>query len=157
MIEKGVGACNYYALRKILEFHKFLVKSGAYYSFSKVLCDTFGLPEKKMFKDGIDEILKDKMGQFVAFLKEAGCYSIVSPDKVTREEGAIVLGIVSILTYGLKKGIERLEAANCENHSLSNFEVLVHTAAEEKYISEADINKVLKFQKDPSDESWMNA
>ena len=90
MIEKGVGACNYYALRKILEFHKFLIKSGAYYSFSKVLCDTFGLPEKKMFKDGIDEILKDKMGQFVAFLKEAGCYSIVSPDKVTREEGAIV-------------------------------------------------------------------
>jgi len=76
---------------------------------------------------------------------------------VLREEGAIVLGIVSIFTYGLKKGIDRLAEANCENHSLSNFETLVHTAAEEKYISDADINKVLKFQQNPSDESWMNA
>ena len=76
---------------------------------------------------------------------------------VLREEGAIVLGIVSIFTYGLKKGIERLEEAKCENHSLSNFETLVHTAAEEKYISDADINKILKFQQNPSDESWMNA
>ncbi|MCR5705687.1 MAG: orotate phosphoribosyltransferase [Acholeplasmatales bacterium] len=76
---------------------------------------------------------------------------------VLREEGAIVLGIVSIFTYGLKKGIDRLAEANCENHSLSNFETLVHTAAQEKYISDADINKVLKFQQNPSDESWMNA
>ena len=76
---------------------------------------------------------------------------------VLREEGAIVLGIVSIFTYGLKKGIDRLAEANCENHSLSNFETLVHTAAEEKYISDADINKVLKCQQNPSDESWMNA
>ncbi len=76
--------------------------------------------------------------------------------EVLREEGAIVLGIVSIFTYGLKKGIERLEAANCENHSLSNFETLVHTAAEENYISKEDISKVLKFQQNPSDESWMN-
>ncbi len=75
--------------------------------------------------------------------------------EVLREEGAIVLGIVSIFTYGLKKGIERLEAANCENHSLSNFETLVHTAAEENYISKEDINKVLKFQQNPNDESWM--
>ncbi len=76
--------------------------------------------------------------------------------EVLREEGAIVLGIVSIFTYGLKKGIERLEAANCENHSLSNFETLVHTAAEENYISKEDITKILKFQQNPSDESWMN-
>jgi orotate phosphoribosyltransferase len=76
--------------------------------------------------------------------------------EVLREEGANVLGIVSIFTYGLKKGIERLEAANCENHSLSNFETLVHVAAEENYISDSDKAKVLKFQKDPSDESWMN-
>ena len=76
--------------------------------------------------------------------------------EVLREAGANVLGIVSIFTYGLKKGIERLEAANCENHSLSNFETLVHVAAEENYISDSDKAKVLKFQKDPSDESWMN-
>ena len=76
---------------------------------------------------------------------------------VLREAGAEVLGIVSIFTYGLKKGIERLEAAKCENHSISNFETLVDVAAKEKYISEADIKKVLKFQSNPNDPSWMEA
>ena len=75
--------------------------------------------------------------------------------EVLREAGANVLGIVSIFTYGLQKGIDRLNAANCENHSLSNFETLVEVAAKEKYISEADIKKALKFQKNPSDASWM--
>ena len=75
--------------------------------------------------------------------------------EVLREAGANVLGIVSIFTYGLTKGIERLAAANCENHSISNFETLVKVAAEQKYISESDIAKVLKFQKNPSDPSWM--
>ena len=74
---------------------------------------------------------------------------------ILRESGANVLGIASIFTYGLKKGIERFEAANVINHSLSNFEVLVKVAAEEKYISESDIAKVLKFQANPSDPSWM--
>ena len=74
---------------------------------------------------------------------------------ILRESGANVLGIASIFTYGLKKGIERLEAANVINHSLSNFEVLTKVAAEENYISEADIAKVLKFQANPSDPSWM--
>ena len=74
---------------------------------------------------------------------------------ILRESGANVLGIASIFTYGLKKGIERLEAANVINHSLSNFEVLVKVAAEEKYISESDIAKALKFQANPSDPSWM--
>ena len=75
--------------------------------------------------------------------------------EVLREAGANVLGIVSIFTYGLTKGIERLAAANCENHSISNFETLVQVAAEQNYISESDIKKVLKFQKNPSDPSWM--
>ena len=75
--------------------------------------------------------------------------------EVLREAGANVLGIASIFTYGLQKGIDRLAAANVINHSLSNFETLVKVAAEENYISDADINKVLKFQKNPSDPSWM--
>ena len=75
--------------------------------------------------------------------------------EVLREAGANVLGIVSIFTYGLTKGIERLAAANCENHSISNFETLVEVAAEQNYISKEDIQKVLKFQKNPSDPSWM--
>ena len=74
---------------------------------------------------------------------------------ILRESGANVLGIASIFTYGLKKGLARLEAANVINHSLSNFEVLTKVAAEENYISEADIAKVLKFQANPSDPSWM--
>lgn len=75
--------------------------------------------------------------------------------EVLREAGANVLGIASIFTYGLQKGLDRLEAAKVENHSLSNFETLVQVAATEKYISHADIQKVLKFQKNPNDASWM--
>lgn len=74
---------------------------------------------------------------------------------ILREEGAEVLGIVSIFTYGLTKGIEKLKADNCENHSLSNFETLIKIAHEENYIAEKDIEKLLKFQKNPSDPSWM--
>ena len=75
---------------------------------------------------------------------------------VLREAGANVLGIASIFTYGLKKGLDRLEAANVINHSLSNFETLVNVAAEENYISQNDIAKILKFQSNPSDPSWMD-
>ena len=76
--------------------------------------------------------------------------------EVLREAGANVLGIASIFTYGLKKGLDRLAAANVINHSLSNFETLVNVAAEENYISQNDIAKILKFQSNPSDPSWMD-
>ena len=75
--------------------------------------------------------------------------------EVLREAGCNVLGIASIFTYNLKKGIDRLQAANVINHSLSNFETLVKVASEENYIAESDINKILKFQANPSDPSWM--
>ncbi len=75
--------------------------------------------------------------------------------EVLREAGCNVLGIASIFTYNLKKGIDKLASANVINHSLSNFETLVKVAAEENYISESDIKKVLKFQQNPSDPSWM--
>lgn len=77
--------------------------------------------------------------------------------EVLRTAGANVLGIASIFTYGLQKGLDRLAASNVENHSLSNFETLVQVAAEENYISKEDIEKVLKFQKNPNDPSWMEA
>ena len=76
--------------------------------------------------------------------------------EVLREAGANVLGIASIFTYGLKKGLDRLAAAHVINHSLSNFETLVNVAAEENYISQNDIAKILKFQSNPSDPSWMD-
>ncbi|MEE5995926.1 MAG: orotate phosphoribosyltransferase [Candidatus Enteromonas sp.] len=74
---------------------------------------------------------------------------------ILREAGAEVMGIVSIFTYNLQKGLDKLAAGKCENHSLSNFETLVSVAAKENYISEADIKKLLAFQKNPSDPSWM--
>ena len=75
---------------------------------------------------------------------------------ILREAGCNVLGIASIFTYNLKKGTERLQAANVINHSLSNFEVLAKVAAENNYIEEKDLAKVLKFQSNPSDPSWMD-
>ena len=75
---------------------------------------------------------------------------------ILREAGCNVLGIASIFTYNLKKGITRLQEANVENHSLSNFEVLAKVAAENNYIEEKDLAKVLKFQSNPSDPSWMD-
>ena len=75
--------------------------------------------------------------------------------EVLREAGCNVLGIASIFTYNLQKGKDKLAQANVINHSLSNFETLVEVAAEENYISKNDIKKILKFQSNPSDPSWM--
>lgn len=75
---------------------------------------------------------------------------------VLREAGCNVLGIASIFTYNLQKGLTRLKEANVINYSLSNFETLVEVAASENYISTKDINKILKFQQNPSDPSWMD-
>lgn len=81
--------------------------------------------------------------------------SVLEVVDVLREAGAEVLGIASIFTYGLQKGIDRLAEANVKNVSLSNFDVLAEVAAKEGYISESDIKKLLAFRKNPSDPSWM--
>ncbi len=75
--------------------------------------------------------------------------------EVLREAGADVLGIVSIFTYGMQKGVDRLAAANVVNHSLSNLDALVEVAVDEGYIKEEDKAKLLSFRANPSDESWM--
>ncbi|MBQ2650243.1 MAG: orotate phosphoribosyltransferase [Clostridia bacterium] len=80
--------------------------------------------------------------------------SAIDVVNVLREHGAEVMGIVSIFTYGLQKGIDRLAAANVENTSLSNYNALVAVAVETGYIAESDIKKLEAFQKNPSDESW---
>lgn len=82
--------------------------------------------------------------------------SAIDVVNVLRENGAEVMGIVSIFTYGLQKGIDRLAAANVENTSLSNYNALVAVAAETGYIAESDIKKLEAFQKNPSDESWQS-
>ena len=71
-----------------------------------------------------------------------------------REAGAEVLGIVSIFTYGMKKSVERLAAANVVNHSLSNLDALVEVAAETGYITPDWKSRILQFRDNPSDENW---
>ena len=81
--------------------------------------------------------------------------SVLEVVDVLREAGAEVLGIASIFTYGMQKGLDRLAAANVVNHSLSNFDALCEAAAEEGYIQPADVEKLIKFRNNPSDESWI--
>ena len=83
--------------------------------------------------------------------------SVIEVVNVLREAGAEVLGIVSIFTYGMKKGIERLAAANVTNHSLTDFDTVAEVAAEEGYIKPDDVKRLIAFRNDPSDESWIGA
>jgi orotate phosphoribosyltransferase len=80
------------------------------------------------------------------------CIEVVN---VLREAGADVLGIVSIFTYGMKKGLERLAAAEVKNVSLCDLDTLVEVAAEKAYIAPEDKERLIKFRNNPSDESWM--
>ena len=81
--------------------------------------------------------------------------SVLEVVNVLREAGAEVLGIVSIFTYGMKKGLERLAAAKVKNVSLTNFDVIAQVAAEQKYIKPEYVARLLQFRNDPSDESWI--
>jgi orotate phosphoribosyltransferase len=81
--------------------------------------------------------------------------SVIEVVNVLREAGANVLGIVSIFTYGMQKGLDRLAAANVKNISLTNFDVIAEVAAEEGYIKPEDVEKLIKFRNNPSDESWI--
>ena len=81
--------------------------------------------------------------------------SVIEVVNVLREAGADVLGVVSIFTYGMKKGIERLAAANVKNVSLTNFDAIAEVAAAEGYIKKEDIARLIAFRNNPADESWI--
>ena len=81
--------------------------------------------------------------------------SCVEVVEALREAGAEVLGVASIFTYGLRKGLDRLAAAGVVNHSLSNFDAVCAVAAQEGKIRPEDIERLKKFRDDPSDESWL--
>ena len=81
--------------------------------------------------------------------------SVLEVVNVLREAGAEVLGIVSIFTYGMKKGLERLAAADVKNVSLTDFDTIAAVAAEEGYIQPEDIARLIAFRNNPSDESWI--
>ena len=99
---------------------------------------------------------------------EPGCKVVVIEDLIStagsaievvdalREAGAEVLGIVSIFTYGMKKGLDRLSAAGVVNYSLSNLDALVEVAAQEGRIDPVWKERILQFRDNPSDESWIN-
>ena len=81
--------------------------------------------------------------------------SAIDVVEALREAGAEVLGIVSIFTYGMQKGLDRIAAAGTENHSLCNLDALVEVAAEEGYIRPQDRERIIRFRNNPSDESWI--
>ncbi|MDE6008618.1 MAG: orotate phosphoribosyltransferase [Muribaculaceae bacterium] len=100
---------------------------------------------------------KLEKGQKVVVIEDlistaGSCIEVV---EALREAGADVLGVVSIFTYGMQKGLDRLEAAGVTNYSLSNFNTLCEVAVEEKYITPEEEIKLKKFMANPSDESWM--
>ena len=101
---------------------------------------------------------KLEQGQKVVVIEDlistgGSCIEVVN---ALREAGAEVLGVASIFTYGMKKGLERLKEAGVVNYSLSNLDALVEVAAEEGYIEPGDKARLLKFRDNPSDESWMD-
>ena len=81
--------------------------------------------------------------------------SVIEVVNVLREAGAGVLGVVSIFTYNMQKGLDCLKAADVENHSLTNFDIIAQVAAEEGYIRPQDVQRLIAFRNDPSDESWI--
>ena len=96
----------------------------------------------------------DKVVVIEDLISTAGsCIDVV---EALREAGAEVLGVVSIFTYGMQKGLDRMQAAGVVNYSLSNLDALVEVAAEEGYIRPEDKARLIAFRNDPSDESWMN-
>ena len=81
------------------------------------------------------------------------CIEVVN---ALREAGAEVLGVASIFTYGMKKGVERMAEAGVKNVSLTNLDTIAQVGAEEGYIAPEDVSRLLKFRDNPSDESWIN-
>ena len=83
--------------------------------------------------------------------------SVIEVVEALREEGAEVLGVVSIFTYGMKKGLERLASANVKNVSLTDFDEIANIAAQEGYIEKEAVQRLIAFRNNPSDESWIKA
>ena len=82
--------------------------------------------------------------------------SVIDTVEALREAGADVLGVVSIFTYGMQKGLDRLAEAQVKNVSLTNFDTIAAIAAEEGYIGKSDVERLIAFRNNPSDESWIN-
>ena len=82
--------------------------------------------------------------------------SVIDVVEALRDAGAEVLGVVSIFTYGMQRGLDRLKAADVENYSLTNFDTVAQVAAETGYVKPEDVARLIAFRNNPSDESWIN-
>ncbi len=83
--------------------------------------------------------------------------SVLEVVEILRQAGAEVLGVVSIFTYGMRKGLERLAAAGVTHYSLTNFDVIARVAAQDGYIRPEDVARLIAFRNDPSDDNWKGA
>ncbi len=99
-----------------------------------------------------------KPGQKVVVVEDliSTAGSVIEVVNVLREASAEVLGIVSIVTYGMQKATDRLKAADVKNISLTDFDTIVLVASQEGYIEKEDVTRLLQFRDNPSDESWIN-
>ena len=150
-------------------------------TYDKWLGDRAKQPQREEMRATIDEIMRQKPESFDALLsvlrekgweikrgkrmsaratgqirfKRFDSLGEEYSEKMLRAAGAEVLGVVSIFTYGMKKGLERLAAANVKNVSLTNFDVIAAVAAEQNYIKQEDVVRLIQFRNNPADESWI--
>ena len=127
-----------------------------------VIIETYGQPLMELIdKHGTEGFitLEGKILQSIhtnrAVISTGG--SVLDAVDALREAGAEVLGVVSIFTYGMKKGVERMVEAKVKSVSLTNLDTIARVGAEEHYITEADVARLLAFRENPSDESWIQA
>ena len=81
--------------------------------------------------------------------------SVIDVVEALRVAGAEVLGVVSIFTYGMQKGLDRLKEASVVNYSLTDFDTIAQVAAETGYIKQEDVARLISFRNNPQDESWI--
>ena len=137
--------------------------STAGIAHAAIVAQMMGLPMGYVRASGKDHGRKNQIegrlekGQKVVVIEDliSTGGSVLDVVNVLREAGAEVLGVASIFTYGMQKGLERLAAEHVKNCSLTNFDVIAAVAAEQKYIRSDDIARLIQFRNNPSDESWI--
>ena len=153
-VETGLGELvkEYYPEVEVL-----MGTSTAGIAHAAIVGHLLGLPKDHGRKNQIEgKLLPGQKVVVVEDLISTGG-SVIEVVNVLREAGAVVLGVVSIFTYGMRRGLERLAEAGVENHSLCSFDVIARVAAEEGYIRPEDVARLLAFRDNPSDESWIGA
>ena len=137
--------------------------STAGIAHAAIVAQMMGLPMGYVRASGKDHGRKNQIegrlekGQKVVVIEDliSTGGSVLDVVNVLREAGAEVLGVASIFTYGMQKGLTRLAEANVKNVSLTNFDVIAAVAAEQNYIKQEDIARLIRFRNNPSDESWI--